>query len=616
MTTKLSEAIKRDELNLRAKHPDLRTKIYKVSEFRYEIWCDNIGERFDPISKEFDESIRMVTNPVKITKIKPLSFVEKISKIYDDNIPNKYRGLSMRTIDLYNLISLRFKSLDLINVIGNDGDMKIKIHFSHEIPNGIKPSLISFLNNICTIDYEIIENSKIEKHDLFENPSLYIYASKFNKVKINAIERDEEFWSNNVEGMYKNEISKSDLFFYNDKTKSSCYVNCSVQKNANLRNFLFLYDTVFLSLPIETPIRNFCMEQKLSQNELSQLIEKKRIKILLTQPIERYDMDFLEEIDAISEESIITRKAINSALVMDIASLKNNYFIDELDLTEEMWHLAIIMSKAFQMNTKDVYQMLSWPHQAYRSSFSYLDNGSPLKVTALGVSNPIQKILFNSTGKNLDLELMHCSTNIHIASALDAAYFPADEFGLYNERPLANLLSESLQIYKNSTINRINEFGKYKGNSENRNLVAPINMFEVNEFISITEFDKFILKNKLNTKGLSLLSYLNNLDKSMRNEKIREYNQSVQDAGGNRALKKGQLEFAGTLALDVLGLWIPFLGITMKAVEKLGKHSDIPKESMRKILNKLEVVKFSESMDSKNIKFLEKANPIVRLKRI
>ena len=103
--------VRRTEFYLRAHFPEVDTKIFKTGKYWYEIYCSNLGERFDDVSAYFDDKIRPVATPVKLTKDYPSEILEELPPIADNEIPKDYEGISGRTIDMLNLLAARFKNI-------------------------------------------------------------------------------------------------------------------------------------------------------------------------------------------------------------------------------------------------------------------------------------------------------------------------------------------------------------------------------------------------------------------------------------------------------------------------------------------------------------------------
>lgn len=610
-----SELVIRTDFSFRTKYPEVKTRIFHIKDQFYEIYCENLEKRFLKVSEDFNYKIRPVSTPVKLVDELPVKYIAELQQISDMNIPNNYKGISMRTIDMLNLITGKYPSIDVINIIGNEGDFKIKVHIKGNIPEDLKLDFLSFLEKLNQgVPIVTIEKSDIERLKLFENPALYLYSSKLEKSNLEIVQEDEAFWYENIHKIYDGSLNKSSLPFLNSK-KSNCYADFSRNDNLSVRNHLLLYDTTYISLPIEKPINDFLSEQKISQEDFEYLIKGNRIKILLTQPESRYDISFLKDIYSVNQNSIISRRAINTALIVDLQELYKNFFITDLDLTSELYDVAKIFASISKSDLNDLYTLLSWPIRAFRESFSYLENSSPIRICSIGVNNTIQDSVSKMIGKDIKLEFMFASNNIHIASAINGAYYPSGEVSGYSDRHYANILSQILSIYKISTTDKTLAYSEFKKDlKDNTEFISPINAFEINEYIPIDEFSDFSKKIISSDRVISLLSYLNELNETERNKKIKEYNHEIKRLVKKRGNIRQSFDFTYSAALDTAGIWVPFLGTGTKGLEIISNKIGVSNKVKKKILDGFDSLFYRKNQDKKNISLLAKINPIARLK--
>jgi len=608
---------RRTELNLRAHFPELKTRLFSTKGNLYKIFCINIGERFDEINTYFENKIKPIGIPIILTDKMPSDALEELSCIEDNEISKNYEGVLMRTIDLLNLLTARFKNIRFRNVQGNDGDNKIKIHVDGIISEETRKSLKQFLTNMRQIiDFEIIENSTIDCHNLFENPSLYIYSSKIVNQNLEFVERDEALWFDNLDNFYDGSYKKNMLYFIED-TKSCCYVDFSIFEHINLRNHIFLYDIVYITLPFEVPIRTFLNQQKAKLDELLDLIESGRVRILLTQPENRYDLGFIQEAYKLNPTSIISRRAINSAVLLDIIELNNSYFIHKLDLTPYIFELSQIFSEINQQEQSSVYNLLSWPIKFLRQSMSVLDFGSPMKLGSIGVNNSIQNEISKLENNDLTLEFSFTATNVHIASALGGVYFPYGKIGRFSDRSFAIILSNVLSFYKNSSIEKILQYYNFKkALSDNQKLIPDISVFEVNEYMPLKDFSIFSNFFDTPSNSTSLMTYLNSLTYEQRVTTIRRYNEQIVKNLKRSGQSKKVLDFTYSAALDTAGIWLPFLGTGIKIFDNVANKLNINKLVKDRFFTQLNKILEPQDTEKKHIRFLSKVNPIARLKTV
>lgn len=603
-------SVRRCDLNLRAEFPELKTRIFKLKSDFYMIYCNNVTQNFEELKEYFDQKVRFVGTPVKVTNDIPTEYDYELDPIKDKKIAENFEGMPFRTIDLLNLLSAEFPDIDFNKVIGNEGDNKIKIYIKPLSSNKDLEKLELYLEKMKPIvPFEIIQEETKTK-ELFENPATYIYSTNLFNNPAEYEKRDEALWFDNLEKIYEGEFKKSDLYFYNENNYTS-FVDFSSFKNVNLRNQLFLYDETYLSIPIEKPIEYFCEEQKIKTDEIFELIEKNRINILLTQPISRYDTDFLDEVYSINSEAIVSRRAISSLVLSDLIEINNNYFINQMDLVNEIPTIAEIFSSIVETNPKYIYELLSWPIKAVRNSLNVFDFGSPMKIGTIGVNNAIDEYISNKYKKNLEFEFVTSSPNIHIANALNATYFPYRNEG-FSDRFYTTMMGYMLNFFKNSSVNKLINYNNIKNNQvHNKDLIDPVLLFEIDEYIPAKKFNNICQFINTPDRAQSLISYLSSLPEKERKNKIEEYNKEVE----KNLEKEDYLDLSYNAILDTAGIWVPFLSTGIKGIEIISNNLDIDISRINKIKEKMCNIFSSSNVDDDNINFLTKINRVARLKQ-
>jgi hypothetical protein len=632
----MDDEIKRIDLRLRSKYPHLKTTIYKIGINFYTILIENFAGEFDNLSKEFDSEIRFITSPVQLTQIKPEKYIEIIHLLEDKNIADSYAGYPYTQQDLLDLINYIYPDLPVYFVEGVGKDNRIKI-FTDVLTENNRKDLEHFLNELkLVVPFQIIENlsmaqekvledKKIEEslHDnkkyqefisAYSNPVFNFHPTKNNKALLECEKADEAFWFENVNKMFNKEITLSDIINL-DKSKSSCYVDYALFQNINIRNGVLLYDNIFLDLPLEDDCKTYLFErQKITKNELFGLIEKDKVKIVLTQPSYRYDIDFLREICSINQNAVISRRRVCSIMLIDFVDIYSNYFINQLDMAELIFDLSKIISTVNKADFEFVYSLLSWPFSIIRNVFNLFTFNTSKRIGSIGINTVVDKLSSKKSGKDLSLEFMISSEGVHISHALNAVYYPSFVNEDFSLRPFSSIMGNLLSFYSNSSIEKISSYvNTRKPFINDRKKIYPVELLEVNDYLTLTEIESFASNYRTPSKLNALLSYFLNLDDEDRNIKINEYNQAIDLLIRRKQQNKTFLDLGITAATDAVGLVIPFFGTGIKILEKT-LHGIIDKKRLFKIFDKLEFA-FSDSSDKKNISYLTKINSVARLKR-
>ena len=92
------------------------------------------------------------------------------------------------------------------------------------------------------------------------------------------------FWLDNAERIYAGDFKRSELIFFRSNT-TKCFFDFSVFDNINIRNALLLYDTVYIAPPLSDKMDEFLMKQKMTFEELVELVEMGKVVLLLLEKL-------------------------------------------------------------------------------------------------------------------------------------------------------------------------------------------------------------------------------------------------------------------------------------------------------------------------------------------
>lgn len=238
---------KRTDLQFRTKYPHLSTRLFKVSDEKFLILIRETVSNFEQIQNDFDQSIVPVTAPIYLTIIKPSVYQEEIIGIKDESIPSNFEGTQLTRYQIANHIACTHPHLSICKIQENHSKCIIVVELQGEPDNENKQSLQRTLNTLKNpYRFKVISGGNKKVVAKPSNEVFQIASSSSKKELCSPyLERDERLWFDNIESIYNGKLSKKDLFFYNPE-KTSCLVNFSLFKNANLRNHILLYDVVSL----------------------------------------------------------------------------------------------------------------------------------------------------------------------------------------------------------------------------------------------------------------------------------------------------------------------------------------------------------------------------------
>lgn len=609
----MEQYVRRDDLRLRSAYPSLKTRIFEVMPERFLIYVQNPFEDRDALSKEFEYSIRFITNPVKLTFDLPNHFIREIPIIEDSHIGDSFAGIGWTVNDFYNLLYSKFPFLNTIKIDSVEKGV-VKIHFPQGMSGLYNSQLTSFLETMSgdVVKFEAIFD-EVGKGTFKVGPGtnsiLTIFPSKWNSTNAEYEKRDEAFWFDNIKGIYHGMVTKESILG-NRCQKNCCYIKYSDFSNVNIRNGILMFDHVYVELPCDVSIKEFCEEQQVSEDELISLVVQNRVTFVTNQPSYRMDYGFLDAISKQKPEAVLSRRLLSALIIADLVEMNNNCLI-----TDEC--LPVLSPDLFAGLGEDVskklYNLATWPRRALRKSFELLTLNSSSRISTLGVNNCFSIPDNVSNRDALESEFAVNSEYIHIASALNAFYFPfwAKK---YETKTQASLMYNMIKLFKCRNADELQQHNMRMESYSNGSLIIPnLDILEVNKYPTVLDILHFSETYCTSKNFNTLFDYLDSFPVEERNEKIIEYNKSLNELKQRKTELTQSMDLGFSFLSDLSG--IPFLG-TAAIIAKLGASRFLEKkESLRNKWNeKKNLIKPDRSMDKQAVRFLSQISPVARLK--
>ncbi|MCK9455540.1 hypothetical protein [Sulfurimonas sp.] len=611
---------RRMDLNLRGDFPYLTTTIYKIDEYSYKIHVKNY-RNFQELYQHFDNKVRYITTNVRLTEIMPNKYVLILPQIDDKNISKDFEGVAFTNPLLLTHIDAKYNDAVILGFSENHDNQTLNLKLLNSISLNRAKQIENELNAI-KIPYQFIvslESDNVIKQKIpsVKTDPMTIQSSKtFKSLKLPFIERDEKLWFDNIDNIYKGEIGKANIYFF-DQKKTKCLINLTMLHNVNIRNLLLLYDVIYCAMPLVDTMNEVLNLQKLSRDDLLYLVKIGRIIFVNMQPESRMDYGFLNEVYQENSNAIVGRRALATLGTIDLVEINKNYILNDPDINKLLLPFLTDLSKFMKFEQNKLADFLFWPQKALRKGFKSLHFSGPMGTSHYGVNNIITSLLPEEKEDLLGFEFMVHSLTIHLAHALDATYFPFyDLNSKYTEHPYSMMMANMLNMYKHMNIGNINEFRLSLDTDLQKNpSIDLLSIFEINDYIAIDEFEQST-NNTLIRKGLnSLFSELSTLNDDERYEVTKKYNTEVEKIAKNRKLKSEGLD----LGTEIISTFTD--GVFFRQIGKiLGLGNDKLKKSSSSYNEISELVEYKLLHEKKNkekekISLLSKINRVARLRK-
>lgn len=552
MVVKFVGNVKRDDFRLRTKYPYLKTRIFYFGDYNYGIYIENLNNypflNFNELQDEFDNRIRILGNPTKIIDKMPEQYIEEIETIKDSKMAENFEGVFFTQSSFVNFLKAKYNNYEIVDVRTDFEKQKFIVILDYENEHQKEMLQVELNKLVLSFDFEIEKFNKRESNSSNSNNDfgssilnaytkidniLQIPAYNMQPVKLEFIKRDESLWFENIDKVYSGDFTKENLKFF-DKDKTSCFVDYTGAPNIDIRNVLLMYDNIYLTIPFKDK-NELLFNNTFSKEDLFLLIEKNRVKLINIQPEERLDTDILKEAYQIQPNSVINRRALSLLSIIDFYDMNKNSIFNDTELIPVFNDIAKGISKELNVPMQEILQFINWPQQALRESFEFFNSNGIFAYGYMGINNLIQDKLSKILNKDLTLEFTMTSHNIHLANALNATFFPSflyDEKGKQNsfEAPYSNLMGALLNFYKYASRDTIASLANIENLKLNKqSLVSPVDIFDVNTYVSFEEFEKYTSSSTVRNRLNVLFNKLANMNIEERKLEVKRYNELISE---------------------------------------------------------------------------------------
>lgn len=622
--------IRKADLNLRSKYPELQTVIYQTLDDSFVIQIKNRKVDLVTVEQEFEKSIKPIFLRVSLSKRKPKRKVTLVPSLEDKDIPKGMQGILMSMSRWANMLMSKFPYINFYKITDERGVLNIHIANYWIEQNGIRKfqfltryqegTLTDFLRRYKSgLEFRIyvdeLENPPTNNNGFSKDESKVYYCNNLGHKKPEYIQRDESIWYDNIDAIYEGNFKKNSLFFLN-ADEYTCYVDFSVFSNVDLRYCILLYQSIFLSPPVTKNMDEWFKQLELKKSHFLELIMRERITLILIQDISRYDRKFLAEVFTLKPDAIVSRRAVASLQQCDIVETADNYLFGDGVSIKELKFISELVAKKTKLDASFLFKTLTWPIIAKRESFDVLQLGGVLSASVYGVNKIIENPPHKNISENSEFMLNVFSYAAHLSHSLNATYFPVKGEDGFTDASYTESMGTLLNFYKGATVDSLKKFIEgeqqlIKGNT----LIEPIKLIKMNKFIPILELEEVLSKEIVYPNSKRLLETLAVLNPEEQKQKVEFYNTEVQ-----KFLKvqrrTGVIVDLGTQSLNLaLGVasGLP-TGPMLFILKLLGKKPFRALNPIRGLMEKIELALNQDLKDTKNIHYLSRINRVAKLK--
>lgn len=574
-------SVKRADLRLRTKYYGIKTKIFLVDKRHYVIQLLNFLDMFYEIKEEFDYKIRSIGDWVELIQQKPETIITEVEPL--NNVAHNHEGIFLTNEMFQSLLVSRFPNVDFVRIrVKHQKGLNIIITVSSDTDDTDTTAIKVFVEELkiafVTVTVEKDSTSKI----FLCNKNIELACTDKNFAFSIA---DSEFWFDNVEKIYSGEVCKENLRYF-DSGATKCFMDFSVwdNENINIRSNALLYDTIYISFPLEGHIDEFLQQQYLEVKDLEEMVERNKLVILLPNTESRYDKKTIDRLYQINQNAVVSKRGINALMAIFYCELEKKYLSFWEGNENILETICKDCIKSSDPRMKVLYDWLIWPIKAKRDSYELLTSYSPMKLPIIGANTLFDHMQEDSEAvKNMRFELIANSNSIHLAAALQATYFPfaiSGQNGVYSDAGVANLLGSIINVYQYSNSDQQQSIKAYNEMLEKDR--KGIYLLKSDNSVSLKNILDYADKYSTSTTLKRILENLAELDSMQQNEKISEYNNLIAEVGKEKNNFGKSLNYilSGVGFIPKIGTGAAIISLLLQLLEDSGVKRRIVKKKI------------------------------------
>ena len=361
-------------------------------------------------------------------------------------------------------------------------------------------------------------------------------------------------------------------------------------------------------------MKDFLENQKLKREEIVSLVERGRLKIINTQPESRLEYGFINEIFQTNPSAVISRRALSTLCAIDLVQMNQHYILSDPDFDKLLFPFIKELASLVNEDATVIGNYLLWPRSALRKSVHILNQSGPMGISVYGVNGLITESLHRTelsteNKEALKFEFTVHSSKIHLSHALDATYFPFfTDDKKYSDHPYTSMMGNLLNFYSAMNLHKVKKMDIDRPMNFTNPSLDLISIFDINDYISILDFEENISSSVIRHGMRSLFSELSSLDGDQRNQRISTYNSEVDKLLKYRDISKFSLDLTANF-------FDPITSLIFQMTPPLVKRARNKYPRIQALYELIEDKRNSVLTGKKNVSILSQINRVARLKR-
>jgi hypothetical protein len=271
-------------------------------------------------------------------------------------------------------------------------------------------------------------------------------TNKFSRELRYLVEKDEQFWVENRNAVLTTFHTKPSALLPSEWTSRrtlSCLVDATVFPPNNIRTYLSLYETIYLTLPLAEAFENNCAVLGVTPSELMELVKSTRVKLVLPQPVDRYPEHWLSTVAEVAPQNLLFSRRLAAATISD-ARRRVPLLYTPLSPVDRYTLLHILATHADELVGKEksnqLVRLVTELGSAWAQAEWSVQSRGAMGTSHLGIGGIAASVYEHISGRDLRIELWSAAQKVEWAAALGAHAFPSSTDG-YNETNACHIVA-------------------------------------------------------------------------------------------------------------------------------------------------------------------------------
>jgi hypothetical protein len=241
-------------------------------------------------------------------------------------------------------------------------------------------------------------------------------------------EEDEDYWKGSRAQIYTHEDADVDSALPSgwEPGPSRCVVPTSVFEAQNIRNYLSLYREVVLVAPMAPTDEKILTSLRCTKKDLVRLAQAGRIRFLLPQALDQYDLHWLSEMAEAAPSSLLLSRRLAAATVID--TRRRLPFLYPAFSPEERHRALKVLTRAASSisdpnASRFAVELARELGRLYADAEAMIHERGALATSTLGVG-AITSAIYKSAGRDFTLEFWSAASAVEWGALLGGTVFP------------------------------------------------------------------------------------------------------------------------------------------------------------------------------------------------